>query len=56
MSEHTDGFNRIVTTREGNKIRVDCYQLTVDVLASKDVWRHVYGGLHPIEALTGVNQ
>ncbi|MCD2109318.1 MULTISPECIES: hypothetical protein [Rhodococcus erythropolis group] len=39
MSELADGFNRTQMSREGNKIRIDCF---IDD-------RFVYSALHPIE-------
>ncbi|WP_156423058.1 hypothetical protein [Rhodococcus sp. KB6] len=39
MSELTDGFNRTQMSREGNKIRIDCF---IDD-------RFVYSALHPIQ-------
>jgi hypothetical protein len=43
MTEHTDGFNRVVVSAEpGGKLRIDCYALCID-----DKWHHIYGGIHP---------
>ncbi|MDV6273954.1 hypothetical protein R3Q06_10635 [Rhodococcus erythropolis] len=39
MSELADGFNRTQMSREGNKIRIDCF---IDD-------RFAYSALHPIE-------
>lgn len=50
-AEHIDGFNRIRTVRVGTRVLVDCF-----LQDSEGEWQHVYGGSHPIEAMTGVNQ
>jgi hypothetical protein len=50
-AEHIDGHNKLSITRENGRVRIDCWQLD-----SSDQWQHVYGGLHPIEVVTGVAQ
>ncbi|MDF3308754.1 hypothetical protein P3H15_27425 [Rhodococcus sp. T2V] len=46
MSEHIDGHNKVRVTREGSRVRIDCFQQDIH-----NQWRHVYGGLHPESVL-----
>lgn len=49
--ENIDGFNKIRTVRIGSRVRVDCFRQD-----SEGEWQHVYGGDHPVTAMTGVGQ